>query len=132
MVALNRVPVTATSSVLMTAVPPTAPRRAGNYTLPGEAPASPVYADLLDFADEARRGVRAARSFVCSHLRVRAERPGTIGSSVDEARGGNVVGRLLLLHPLFEGREHVERGGAVAAAAVAHARYHEQPVAVLH
>src|SRR5258706_4698336 len=90
------------------------------------------YATLPRSADEVRRVVRAAGARVDSQLRVRAEGTRAIHTATRGVRRENAIGRLPLLHPLLERRDHVEVVRTVAAGAMPHPRRHEQPVAILH
>src|SRR6185369_2676340 len=59
------------------------------------------------------------------------ERPGAIDGAVGGVRRDDLIRRLLLLDPLLESGDRIERIRTLAAAAVAHPRHHEQTIAVL-
>src|SRR5258705_4133411 len=78
-------------------------------------------------ADEVLGVVDAARSLVARDLWIRAERTAAIDLAGGRVRRQDRGGRLALLAPLLERRQRVEDVGALAAAAVSHARRVEQP-----
>ena len=80
-------------------------------------------------ARKASRFIRASRALVGRSLRIGAEWPCAIDRAVGGVRRDDLIRRLALLDPLLERGDHVERVRAFAAAAVAHAGRHEQPIA---
>src|SRR5262249_50258208 len=71
-----------------------------------------------------RRVLEIAAALVFRVLRIRAQRTGEARRPVG---GWNRRRRYVLLAPLLERPDRVERVGTVAAAAVPHAWHHEQP-----
>src|SRR5436190_22193881 len=81
-------------------------------------------------ANKIRSIIGTSISFVTCTRRIRAQGTRANGLTVDDARGRNRRRRGLRLDPFVDGRDHVERTRAVAAAAVRHAGHHAQPDAV--
>src|SRR6185436_14556764 len=85
-------------------------------------------ARLALFADKVRGLIDAARALVRRDLRIRAQRTRAIDRAALAVRRDDHGRRRALLHPLLERADLVEVVGAFAAAAVRHARRHEQTV----
>src|SRR6202043_1872166 len=68
---------------------------------------------------------------VLRQLRIHAEWTSEGDLAVIHVRSGNSVGRRRTLDPLLQSGEHIELIGSGAAAAMVHARYHEQAEKVL-
>src|SRR5215813_13210135 len=105
------------------------PRRIRRRTWPY---ASAARLALALLADKTRRLIDASASFVCRDLWIWAERTRPIDLAVFRMRRDDLVRCLALFHPLIERPDLVEVVRAFAAAAVRHARRHEQPVVAGH
>src|SRR5262245_38550096 len=79
------------------------------------------------FAGEVRGVVQTALASVNSDLRIRTQRPASIDHSVGRVLGDDLLRRLALLDPSLAHAHPVEVVGTNAAAAMGHARHHEQP-----
>src|SRR5712664_4968511 len=81
---------------------------------------------------KARRFINVPAALVRGDLWIRAQRTRPIRRAVLYSRRGDLLRRLALLHPRVERGQHVERAGAITAAAMAHARHHEEARGVAH
>src|SRR5437660_7230589 len=79
-------------------------------------------------ADEVCGVVGAACAGPLCFLWVGAERSGSLGLAVGDAGRDNFLWRGSFFHPLLERLNHVEGRCAGAAAAVLHARHHEEAI----
>src|SRR5579863_4568866 len=89
-------------------------------------------ARLWLLANETRGIVRAAASRVYGDRWIRTERAGAVHLAVSHPGRRDLIRCNAFFHPLLQRAEHVKFGGAVAPAAVRHARDHEQPVRIPH
>src|SRR4051812_14345406 len=79
-------------------------------------------------AAEVRRVVAAAGPFPARDLWIETERPRAIDLAAGAVRRDQLVRRHALLDPLLERRQMIELVRSGAAAAVAHARRHEEAI----
>src|SRR5689334_21464427 len=82
---------------------------------------------LRSLAGETVGVVYAARTLIFCDLRIRTQRPRTVGLSLRVMRGDDLIGRLSLLHPRLDHVHRIESKRPFAARAMPHARRHEQP-----
>src|ERR1051325_677892 len=81
---------------------------------------------LLFGANEVRCVVNATGAFVFGDLGIRTQRACAIDLTTGRMRGNHAIRRLSLLNPFFQGLDHIEHVWPLAAAAMTHARGHEQ------
>src|SRR6478672_8194415 len=81
---------------------------------------------LSTLANEVCRVIDAARAFVPSHFRPRADRARADRLTLVDACSPDGRRRLAFFHPLNERRDSVERACSDAATTVEHARHHEE------
>src|SRR5712691_5224488 len=74
------------------------------------------------FANKIRGLVGAAAALITGDLRVRAQRTRAIDRAVANPRCDDLLGRLALLHPMFERLHRVKSVRPIAAAAMPHPR----------
>src|SRR5262249_52002941 len=87
---------------------------------------SPATRETASSADEVRGLVDAAAAGVGGDLRIRTQRTRAIDGAAGPMRRDDAYWRLALLDPLLDGARRVESVGSFAAAAMPHARRHEE------
>src|SRR5215813_2178163 len=80
------------------------------------------------FADEVGGVIGAAASLVCGHLWKSAQRTCSIDVTLRHMRRGDLFRRLSFFNPLVQNTNLIPGIRAIPAAAVIHARNHEQAV----